>query len=176
MIPEPFYTVGDSTRSLEDFVAMLRGHGISCVTDVRTVPRSRHVPQFNAETLPGRLAEGEIGYLHLKDLGGFRKPSPDSKNKGWRNESFRGYADYMQSEEFEAALEQLIEVGRNHRTAIMCAEAVPFRCHRSLIADALTLRGFMVRHIISATRADQHRLTPFASVNGNQITYPAEES
>ena len=168
------FTVGHSTRAVDDFVALLRAHGVTCLADVRTVPRSRHNPQFNKDSLPDSLSKAGIGYVHMPGLGGLRHARPDSINRGWRNASFRGYADYMQTPEFEQNLERLIELAKESCVAIMCAEAVPWRCHRSLIADALTLRGVRVLDIMSLTRTQVHALTSFANVRGTVITYPAE--
>ncbi len=165
-------TVGHSNRELPDFLELLRAHKIELLADVRTVPRSRHNPQFNRETLPASLAAAGIGYTHLPGLGGLRKPRSDSRNTGWRNLSFRGYADYMQTPEFHQNLNALIRLAGEHRTAIMCAEAVPWRCHRSLIADALTAGGVEVYHILSPTKADRHKLTKFARVEDGGVTYP----
>ena len=151
---------------------MLTAHGVTLLLDVRTVPGSRHNPQFNREALPGALAAHGIGYRHVPGLGGFRKPHPGSPNAGWRNMSFRGYADYMQTPEFVAELEDLIARAGRGRVAVMCAEAVPWRCHRSLIADALLVHGVQVEELVSTTRRQPHRLTPFASVQGSAITYP----
>ena len=144
--------------------------------DVRTVPRSRHNPQFNKAALPGSLKKARLGYLHLPGLGGLRHPKRDSENLGWRNASFRGYADYMQTPEFERSLEELVQLANHERIVLMCAEAVPWRCHRSLIADALLVRGIRTEDIMSATRRQVHILTPFAKVQGTAITYPAEVS
>ena len=166
------WTVGHSTRPLEAFVALLAAHEIARLIDVRTVPRSRHNPQFNRDNLPGDLEQAGIAYDHEPGLGGLRKARPDSINAGWRNAGFRGYADHMQTPEFAGRIEALVELARGERVGVMCAEAVPWRCHRSLIADALTVRGVEVLHISSPTRADPHRLTPFASVDGLRITYP----
>ncbi len=166
------FTIGHSTRTLEELVAILQSHDVSKLVDVRTVPRSRHVPQFNAETLPGDLAGSGIEYVSLPTLGGLRKPRPDSINMAWRNASFRGYADYMQTPAFRAGLKQLIQVASAKRTAIMCAEAVPWRCHRSLIADALIVRGWRVLDLMSERSAKLHKLTDFANVEGMRITYP----
>ena len=154
---------------------MLRAQGVETLVDVRTVPRSRHNPQFGKEALAPALAQAGIAYLHLPALGGLRRPRPDSPNMGWRNASFRGYADYMGTPAFAAALEQLIALGARTRAAIMCAEAVPWRCHRSLIADALTARGIQVEHILN-NRLSPHKLTPFARVEGSQVSYPPEQS
>lgn len=167
------YTIGHSTRSAEDFVALLRAHGIRTLVDVRTIPRSRHNPQFNTDTLAKTLGQHGIGYAHAPELGGLRKPRRDSINLGWRNESFRGYADYMQTPAFESAIDALVARSRDERVAIMCAEAVPWRCHRSLVADALLARGVEAREIVSPTNATPHKLTPFARVDGTSVTYPA---
>jgi uncharacterized protein (DUF488 family) len=169
------FTVGHSTRSFEELVDMLRAHGVERLVDVRTIPRSRRNPQFNRETLATALRNRRIAYRHMKDLGGLRRPQRDSVNAGWRNASFRGYADYMQTEGFGKALERLVELSADRTTAVMCAEAVPWRCHRSLIADALIVRGHEVRDIMSATNAKPHTLNPMARVKGLQVTYPAEE-
>ena len=168
-------TVGHSTRPIEDFLELLVAHHVTQLVDVRTVPRSRHNPQFNAETLPGHVAGVNIGYVHAPGLGGFRRPAPDSPNAGWRNLSFRGYADYMQTPAFAANLVSLIELAQRHRVALMCAEAVPWRCHRSLIADALLVHGVTVCEIVSAKRLQAHLLTPFARVSGQHISYPPAE-
>ncbi len=168
------FTVGHSNQSLEDFIHLLQAHGVQMVVDVRILPRSRRNPQFNRETLPASLGAVGIGYRHIPGLGGLRHPKHDSVNRAWRNASFRGYADYMQTPEFEASLEELIDLARQQRVALMCAEAVPWRCHRSLIADALLVRGFRVEDIMSPTRRQPHRLTPFARVEGTRITYPSE--
>lgn len=166
------FTVGHSTRSLDDFVHLLRHYGIECLVDVRTVPRSRHNPQFNKENLLPALPCHQIDYRHMKDLGGLRHGLTNSPNRGWQNESFRGFADYMLTPEFAAALQNLIELARESPTAIMCAEAVPWRCHRSLISDALLVRGIDVTHIISLASAKCHHLTAMAVINGTVITYP----
>ena len=165
-------TVGHSTRPIEEFLELLRAHEVTQLVDVRTVPRSRHNPQFNAEALEGRLAAVDIGYAHAPGLGGFRRPLPDSPNTGWRNLSFRGYADYMQSADFAENLVSLIELAKHDRVALMCAEAVPWRCHRSLIADALVVRGIATCEIVGSTRLQAHKLTPFARVSGHEISYP----
>lgn len=155
-------------------MALLHGHEVTRLVDVRTVPRSRHNPQFNGDALAESLSAEGIGHQHISGLGGFRRTTPDSPNTGWRNLSFRGYADYMGTEEFERSLAALIDVASRERTAIMCAEAVPWRCHRSLIADALIVRGWRVEEIIDETRSRAHTLTPFARVSGTRITYPPE--
>jgi uncharacterized protein (DUF488 family) len=169
-------TVGHSTRSIEAFLDLLRAQGVKRVIDVRTIPRSRHNPQFNRETLPQTLRQAGIGYTHLPELGGLRHARRDSPNMGWRNTSFRGYADYMQTPEFEIGLDTLMTAGEREPIVMMCAEAVPWRCHRSLIADALSVRGIPVEHILSATRTQPHALTPFAQVHDMRITYPLDQS
>jgi uncharacterized protein (DUF488 family) len=168
------FTIGHSTRPIDQFAAMLNGHQITRLVDVRTVPRSRTNPQFNKDTIPESLAKSSIAYVHVPELGGLRKPKHDSPNSAWRNLSFRGFADHMQTPEFANGLECLFGWMRTDRIALMCAEAVPWRCHRSLIADALTIRGITVLEIISPTRTQEHKLTPFAKVNGSVITYPGE--
>ena len=167
-------TIGHSTRTLEEFIRLLQAHGATCVVDVRTVPRSRHNPQFNKDSLPRSLKKAGLGYVHTPGLGGLRHAKRDSPNVGWRNASFRGYADYMQTPEFAQSLEELIGLANQDRIVLMCAEAVPWRCHRSLIADALLVRGIRTEDIMSATRRQVHTLTPFAEVRGTAITYPAE--
>ena len=167
-------TVGHSTRLLAEFVAMLKAHSVARLMDVRTVPRSRHNPQFNRETLPDELAANGIGYEHVAGLGGFRHTHPGSLNTGWRNLSFRGFADYMQTSEFADNLAELIAKAKRERIVLMCAEAVPWRCHRSLIADALVIHDLRVEEIFSRTRRQAHALTAFASVSGTTITYPPE--
>jgi uncharacterized protein (DUF488 family) len=169
------FTIGHSTRTLDDFVAILNTHGIEQLVDVRTIPKSRRVPHFNSDTLATELGRRGIAYVHLKELGGLRHARKDSANTGWRNPSFRGYADYMATEEFRAALTRLIELARTKKSAIMCAEAVPWRCHRSLIGDALLARGVRAEDIMSATSSRPHQLTPFARVNEGTITYPGEQ-
>ncbi len=169
------YTIGHSTHPIEEFIAMLKGHEVGLLVDVRTVPRSRHNPQYNRDALPATLAASEIGYDHAEGLGGFRPTHADSPNQGWRNKSFRGYADYMQTPEFAENLYWLMELAGQQRVAVMCAEAVPWRCHRSLIADALLVHGVGAEEIVSATRLQAHRLTPFAHVEGIRVTYPPYE-
>ena len=167
------YTIGHSTRSAEQFVALLQAHHVDCLADIRTVPRSRHNPQFNEDALASTLATRAIRYVRIAGLGGFRRTSADSPNAGWRNLSFRGYADYMQTQAFAENLDALIALARDHTVAIMCAEAVPWRCHRSLVADALLVRGVRALEIASETKTTAHRLTPFARVEGTRIRYPA---
>jgi uncharacterized protein (DUF488 family) len=167
-------TVGHSTRPLDEFIALLAAHSVNRLVDVRTVPRSRHNPQFNCDTLPAALETAGIRYAHVAGLGGFRRTHAGSLNMGWRNVSFRGFADYMQTPEFADNLAGLIEQAEHERIALMCAEAVPWRCHRSLIADALVVHGIRAEEIINATRLQVHTLTPFASVDGMAITYPPQ--
>jgi uncharacterized protein (DUF488 family) len=169
-------TIGHSTRTVEEFICLLQAHAVSRVVDVRTVPRSWHNPQFNKASLPRSLKKAGLGYIHMPGLGGLRHAKRDSINMGWRNTSFRGYADYMQTPEFEQSLEELIQLANKERIAIMCAEAVPWRCHRSLIADALLVHGVRAEDIMSPTSRQVHALTPFAKVRGTTITYPAEVS
>ncbi len=168
------YTIGHSTRNLEDFISLLRENNINEVVDIRTIPKSRHNPQFNEETLAQELRNKHIGYRHMKDLGGLRHAKKDSVNIGWRNVSFRGYADYMQTEEFRQALSKLIELAHEKQVVIMCAEAVPWRCHRSLIGDALLIRNIKALDIFSHDQVKEHTLTPWAKVNGHEITYPEQ--
>jgi uncharacterized protein (DUF488 family) len=165
-------TIGHSTRTWKDFLALLRAHRVKRVIDVRSVPRSRHNPQFNREILSKKLRAARIGYVLLRKLGGLRHARRDSLNMGWRNSSFRGYADYMRTPEFERGLDRLMKLARQKRSAIMCAEAVPWRCHRSLIADALTVCGIRVEDIMGMKRSQVHSLTPFARVEGNRVSYP----
>ncbi len=169
-------TIGHSTRTLEEFIRLLQAHAVTRVVDVRTVPRSWHNPQFNKDSLPRSLKKVGVKYVHMSGLGGLRHATRDSLNTGWRNASFRGYADYMQTPEFEKALDKLIELAKQDRIALVCAEAVPWRCHRSLIADALSVRGIRTEDIMSLTRRQVHNLTSFAKVRGTLVTYPAEDS
>jgi uncharacterized protein (DUF488 family) len=170
-------TIGHSTRPLDELVRILQIHKITLLADVRTVPRSRHNPQFNGDTLPAALKSGGMGYEHLVALGGLRHSnSKDSLNSGWLNASFRSYADYMQTPDFVKAMDELIVTAVRERVALMCAEALPWRCHRALIADALLVRGFEVEHILGSTDPRKHVLTPWARVDGLQITYPPAAS
>jgi len=166
-------TIGHSTHPLDEFVALLKDNKVTHLLDVRTVPRSRRNPQFNRETLPEELNAVGIRYTHMAGLGGLRHTHSDSVNTGWRNRSFRGYADYMQTQEFVGNMEQVIAYAQENICALMCAEAVPWRCHRSLIGDALLVRGIKVEDIMAGTDRKRHKLTPFAKVNGYTITYPA---
>jgi uncharacterized protein (DUF488 family) len=167
-------TIGHSTRSIDEFLSILEAHGVERLVDVRSVPKSRRVPHFNSDALATSLGDKGVGYLHLKSLGGLRHAKKDSVNTGWRNASFRGYADYMRTDEFRAGLERLLQLASEKRTAIMCAEALPWRCHRSLIGDALFVRGVNVEDIMTATSTRPHEMTPFAKVEGLDVTYPAD--
>jgi len=171
MYPE-ILTVGHSTRALEVFISLLKENGAEWIVDVRSIPRSRHNPQFNRDTLPESLSGADIGYSHMAGLGGFRKPRADSPNTGWRNAGFRGYADYMQTAQFQQSLEALLSLTKERRVALMCAEAVPWRCHRSLISDALVVRAARVTHILGPGESIAHVLTAGAKVKDGLITYP----
>ena len=170
------FTLGHSTLPIERFMGVLQIYGIEQLVDIRTITRSRHNPQFNNSTLAESLSTQHLEYAHIQALGGLRRARKDSPNTGWRNASFRGYADYMQTEEFQDALEGLIHLSRRKRVAIMCAEAVPWRCHRSLVADALWVRGIPVVEILSESGYRMHTLTPFAHVEGVRITYPPDQA
>lgn len=167
------WTVGHSTLAIDEFIALMQAYGIELVVDVRTVPRSRKNPQFNQDQLEQVLPDAGIAYLHEKELGGLRRANKDSSNMGWRNESFRGFADYMQTPAFWQALGRLTAQALEQRTVIMCAEVLPWRCHRSLIADALLVIGFAAVEILSLTQSRQHELTSFAVVEAGKVTYPA---
>lgn len=166
------YTIGHSTHPIDQFVAILKAHQIEQVADVRTIPKSRHNPQFMREALEKSLPRNGIAYVHLPELGGLRHARKDSINLAWKNASFRGYADYMQTGAFEDALRKLIDLAAEHRTAIMCAESVPWRCHRQLIGDALAARGITVEDIFSESSRKPHKFNPFAKVDGENVTYP----
>jgi uncharacterized protein (DUF488 family) len=166
------FTIGHSTRLIEEFVEILKQYHITELVDIRTIPKSRHNPQFNEHELAHVLRNHHIGYRHEKHLGGLRHAHKDSVNMGWENLSFRGFADYMQTDEFHDALQKLIEIAKAKTVAIMCAEAVPWRCHRSLIGDALLVHGFDVEDIYSLTSVKPHKLTLWAVVHGKKITYP----
>jgi uncharacterized protein (DUF488 family) len=165
-------TIGHSTRALEAFIALLQEGGAEWIADVRSIPRSRHNPQFNRDTLPESLSAAGIGYSHMAGLGGFRKPKADSPNTHWKNAGFRGYADYMQTAQFRDSLETLLGLAKEKRVAIMCAEAVPWRCHRSLIADALVVHAVRVTHLLAPGERMEHVLTAGASLEGGLLTYP----
>ena len=167
------FTIGHSTRSADEFLGLLRAHGVTLLVDVRTVPKSRRHPHFAKEALASFLAAHGIGYAHLPALGGLRKPRRDSVNGAWQNESFRGYADHMQTAEFQQALDQLVALSSDQVVAVMCAEAKWWQCHRQLITDALTARGVEVRHIMTRAGAPRHELTAFARVSGTRVTYPS---
>jgi uncharacterized protein (DUF488 family) len=168
------YTIGHSTRTMRELIDLLRAHRVEQVLGVRTIPRSHHNPQFSRPALSRSPRVARIGYRHLKALGGLRHAQPDSVNRGWRNASFRGYADCMLTEPFAAGLERLEQLAARRPTVIMCAEAVPWRCHRSLIADALTVRRWRVLHLQSRRTARPHRRTPFLRVRSGRLLYPAE--
>ncbi len=174
MIEKVVFTIGHSTLTLDDFLSLLKTHSIEIVVDIRTVPRSRHNPQYNIETLPENLRKAGIGYRHMPGLGGLRHSRKDSPNTAWHNLSFRGFADYMQTEEFEKNLAELIRISSSAQIVLMCAEAVPWGCHRSLIADALLVRGIKVEHILGL-KTSPHKITPFAKVEGTEITYPEDK-
>ncbi len=169
------FTIGHSTRPAEDFLQLLKECGTSRVIDIRTIPRSRHNPQYNIEALPDTLSQAGISYRHMAGLGGLRHARRDSPNPGWRNASFRGFADYMQTVEFKENVQVLIDLAGNEIITLMCAEAVPWRCHRSLIADALLIRGIKVEHILNHRSRRTHLLTPWAQVTGDEIIYPSLE-
>lgn len=166
------YTIGHSTRTLDEFLNILKSYGVQELVDIRTVPKSRHNPQYNTDLLADSLNKHHIGYIHIKELGGFRKPRADSPNKGWQHPAFRGFADYMQTPGFEEGLSHLLKIAHQKKTVIMCAEAVPWRCHRRLIGDALVIRGIKVIDIFTATESRPHIVTPGALVEGTHITYP----
>lgn len=173
MRPLGVFTIGHSTRTIADFIRLLKAHGVERVIDVRTIPRSRHNPQFNRGHLALTLHRARIHYTHMPGLGGLRRAASDSSNMAWRNASFRGYADYMQTSAFEESLNRCIEIAKRERVVLMCAEAVPWRCHRSLIADALLVKGIEAKEITSGVRARPHSLTQWARVTGTRVTYPA---
>jgi uncharacterized protein (DUF488 family) len=166
------YAIGHSTRTIDEFIEILRAHSISMLADIRTIPKSRHNPQFNEDELTRSLEDKGITYMHFKELGGLRKAKKDSVNTDWQNASFRGFADYMQTREFASAIRRLMQLAKQGRVAVMCAEGNPFRCHRSLVADALTVRKVRVLHVTSKTSVREHTLTKFAKVSGTKITYP----
>ncbi len=169
------YTIGHSTRAIEEFIMLLKEKSVESLVDIRTIPKSRHNPQFSRENLHTHLADTGLKYLHMTSLGGLRPAKKGSENLGWRNASFRGFADYMQTEEFERAVLSLIGFSRESRTAVMCAEAVPWRCHRSLVADPLVAHGIEVVHIMGPERVLPHKLTQFAVLEGTRVKYPAAE-
>ncbi len=170
--PKTVWTVGHSTRTFEDFLQLLQKQGISLVVDVRKMPRSRRNPQFKKETLASALPTAGIGYIEAPGLGGLRRRRPDSPNTAWKNASFQGYADYMLTSDFDRSPTEMLESAANERPALLCAEAVPWRCHRSLIADALVIRGIAVEHILGPGKTRRHTLRPWAHVEGLKITYP----
>jgi len=165
------YTIGHSTRPIEEFIDLLRTHHITRLVDIRTIPKSRHNPQYQSSTLKHSLQAAGIEYVYLEELGGLRRPTNSHKNDGWHNKSFRSYADYMQTKDFEQGITTLLDLSQHETVAIMCAEAVPWRCHRSLVGDALVVRNVRVRDIISPKSIRDHTLTPFAAVHGTDLTY-----
>jgi len=166
------YTIGHSTRSIEDFLGLLHREGIRALVDVRAFPMSRRHPHFNGDLLAATLATHNVAYAHAPALGGRRRPRPESPNAGWRNDSFRAYADHMGTPAFREAITDLVANAAQLPTTVMCAEAVPWKCHRSLIADALVARGCEVRHVLDAS-TDRHTLIEFARVVNGEVTYPA---
>jgi uncharacterized protein (DUF488 family) len=170
--PTMILTIGHSTRTLAEFIDLLEVYKVTLLVDVRTVPHSRHNPQFNKETLPGNLKPYGIKHIHMPEIGGLRHPKHDSVNMAWKNSGFRGYADYMQTQEFTDNLLKIVSLARENRLALMCAEALPWSCHRSLISDALVVRHIKVEHIISKNSTINHQLTEFAHIEGIKITYP----
>jgi uncharacterized protein (DUF488 family) len=175
-VPLVVLTVGHSTRTAKDFIHLLKAHHVERLVDVRTVPRSRHNPQFNRDQLSTAMHRSRIHYKYMLELGGFRHARRSSTNTGWHNASFRGFADYMQTPEFRTALSDLIKLAKHERIAVMCAEAVPWRCHRSLIADALLARGIEVREITNTSCTRLHTMTPWAQVKGTRVSYPGDGS
>ncbi|MHB8568186.1 MAG: DUF488 domain-containing protein [Nitrososphaerales archaeon] len=167
-------TIGHSTRSMKEFLDLLESFGVKTLVDVRHFPGSKRNPQFNKDAMPLELSGSGINYRHIGDLGGLRQPKKDSINLAWRSKSFRAYADHMQTEEFEKGLDELIMLARQTQVSIMCAEAVPWRCHRFLLSDALVARGYDVEHILGKDKLMKHALSKFAKVQGLKITYPLE--
>ncbi|MCL5102405.1 MAG: DUF488 domain-containing protein [Candidatus Marsarchaeota archaeon] len=165
------FTIGYSNRNISNFIAMLKTNGVEMLVDIRTIPKSRHQPDFNEKMLAYRLGRNRIKYYHFAELGGLRKPLKDSINTAWRNESFKGYADYMQTTGFASAIKKLARIGKAHKLALMCAEGNPFRCHRSLVADALTVKGWQVFEISGKKTLREHALTGFARVKGTKVVY-----
>ena len=169
------FTIGHSTRSIKEFIEILKKYDITYVIDIRKIPKSRTNPQFDIETLQNSLNDVNIKYEHSEGLGGLRRTTKKSINLGWRNQSFRGYADYIQTKDFDASLEKLIELANKEKIVLMCAESLPWRCHRTLIADALTIRNINVEHIFTDTSAKKHKITPWAKIDGLKITYPVQK-
>jgi uncharacterized protein (DUF488 family) len=174
--PLTIFTIGHSTHPIDKFIDLLESNGVKQLIDIRTIPKSRRNPQFNSDALAASLHKAKIAYVHMKDLGGLRHPRKDSISTGWRNDSFRGYADYMQTQEFAAALARAIALAKKKPTALMCAEAVPWRCHRSLVSDALLARHIRVLEIIGPAKPKEHEFTSFARVHGTTVTYPADQT
>lgn len=170
------FTVGHSTHPIDEFIGLISAHGVQTIADIRTIPKSRHNPQFGQLELEGSLKDAGLGYVRLESLGGLRHTTKASVNGAWRNASFRGYADYMQTREFAAGIDELLAMAGEWLVAIMCAEAVPWRCHRSLVGDALLVRGIEVLDIMSVDVAKPHTLTSFAQVDSTTITYPKQDT
>jgi uncharacterized protein (DUF488 family) len=171
----PVHTIGHSTRSIDEIVTLLREHDINLLVDVRRYPGSKRYPHFSSEAMARWLPEHGVAYLHMPELGGRRKPVPESPNTAWRNEQFRAYADYMATEEFRIAMDKLVALGESQRATVMCAEAVPWRCHRNLISDELLRRGIEVLHIIGAQPAKTHVMNEHARIEDDHLVYPAEQ-
>lgn len=169
------FTIGHSTRLIEEFLDLLDFHQIKTLVDVRSIPQSKHNPQFNRDAVSAALAAADISYTHRKELGGLRRPAGDSINKGWKNTSFRGFADYMQTNDFWKAIDDLLHLSEDHVTALMCAELLPWRCHRLLISDGLFVRGISIEHIINKKSVYRHKLTSFAVADGVKVFYPAPD-
>lgn len=169
-------TIGHGTKSIDEFISLLKTYEIQRIVDVRTIPKSMHNSQFNKEILPKSLKKVRIGYIHIKGLGGLRHAKKDSVNMAWRNASFRGFADYMQTEDFKKNIERLIKIAKQKKIAIMCAESLHWRCHRSLIADALQVHGIKVKHVMNQKNYNEHKLTPWAKTKDSQVTYPADHA
>ena len=165
------WTIGHSTLSIEDFISKLNSFEIQVLADVRSYPGSRRYPHFNREELNASLADANIRYQHFPELGGRRRARPDSLNMTWRNESFRGYADYMETNEFRAGIDRLLNLATTERAAIMCSEAVWWRCHRSLISDYLKVKGIEVNHIMSIGKAEPHPFTSAAAIVDGELSY-----
>lgn len=175
-LPPTIWTIGHSTHTWEGFLGILKGHRIEALADVRLLPGSKRYPHFNRETLAAELARVQIEYRHFAELGGRRKPRPDSPNTAWRNESFRGYADYMDNHEFRQGITALAELARARRTAVMCAEAVWWQCHRALISDWFKVRGVQVMHILSENKAEEHPYTSAATIVEGHLSYRAQDA
>jgi uncharacterized protein (DUF488 family) len=174
MIRFDAYTMGFSNRSWEETLEILNVFKLGRLVDIRTLPGSKHTPQFNLEHLQKELPKSGIEYVHMKNLGGLRKPLKDSTvNSAWQNSGFRGYADYMQTPGFAGALDELVRLIKEKPTVYCCTEAVFWRCHRQLVSDALLVRGYHIGHVFSATKVEEHKLTKFLKAEGTRVTYPS---